>query len=142
MKTMTRAAVGAFAIAAVTVGPVAAAHADPSNLDALPITVTCDNGVSYHAVTNGNGNWTPAHDLNSQSVVVPVEFGTQTFSVYDADGNLIDQEIQGPSAKPGALAGNKHATLLCDFGGAVDGPDGMKFVLSGSVLGFMTPSGQ
>ncbi|WP_297777021.1 hypothetical protein [Mycobacterium sp.] len=130
---------GAAAAAVLGLSAWTPAHADPMNAkNALPIQVSCDNGHTYDAVANGNGAWTPAHDLNSQAILVPVSFGEVTFTVYDPAGNIIDQETSPPTAKPGASAHNKHATTGCDFAGAVTAPDGSSFSISGSVVGFVT----
>lgn len=142
MKTGIRGALVAFAVAAVSIGSMAAAHADPINAkSSFPLTITCDNGFTYQAVTNGQGNWTPAHDLNSQTTLVPLSFGTQTFTVYDPAGNIISQQSTQPSAKT-AVDSNKHATASCTFTGSQTAPDGSVFMLNGSVIGFATPNGQ
>jgi hypothetical protein len=115
------------------------AHADPANAkNALPITVTCDNGHTYAAVANGNGAWTPAHDTGSTATLIPVAFGEETFTVTDADGNVIDQETSPPSAKNGAAAHNKNATVNCSFTGGATAPDGTTFTIEGTVRGFVT----
>ena len=35
------------------------------------VPITCDNGHTYDAVVNGNGQFSPAHDVNSRAVLVP-----------------------------------------------------------------------
>jgi hypothetical protein len=141
MHTTTRATLGAAAAAILGLATWAPAHADPSNArDALPITIDCDNGQSYTAVANGSGAWTPAHDLNSTAMLIPVSFGEVTFTVYDPDGNIVDQEIQPPMAKAGASAHNKHAATNCSFSGGATFPDGSMFTIVGSVTGFVTPA--
>lgn len=135
-------AIGLACFIAPTVLVSTAAHADPVNAPgSLQITLTCDDGSTYEVVTIGNGHWTPAHDVNGQSTLVPLSFGTQTFTVYDAAGNVVDQESVPPSAK-GALDSNKHATAFCTFTGSQTAPDGSRFVLNGSVIGFATPNGR
>jgi hypothetical protein len=140
MHVRTRVALAAMAAAALGLGAATAAQADPANAkNSLPITITCDNGTTYHAVTNGNGHWTPAHDLNSQTTLVPLSFGTQTFTVLDPAGNVVDQESTPPVAKT-AVDSNKNATISCTFTGSMTQPDGSMFVLTGSVVGFATPN--
>lgn len=140
MHTTLRVMTGAAAATVLGLSTWVPAHADPAGAkNSLPIQISCDNGQTYDAVANGNGAWTPAHDLNSTAILVPVSFGVQTFTVYDPDGNVIDQETTPPSAKPGAIAHNKHATTSCDFGGMITAPDGSTFSISGSVVGFVTP---
>lgn len=140
MHIRTGAALGVIAAVTLGLGTATAAHADPANAkNSFPITVSCSNGTTYHAVTNGNGSWTPAHDLNSQTTLVPLSFGAQTFTVYDPQGNIVDQESTPPSAK-GAVSSNKHATLSCTFTGSQTAPDGSMFTIAGSVVGFATPN--
>ncbi len=140
MHIWNRLAFGAAATAVLGLGTVTTAHADPVNAkNAFPITITCDNGSTYEAVANGNGAWTPAHDLGSTSVLVPLAFGEQTFTVYDPQGNIVDQETAPPSAK-GAAGHNPNGTTSCDYYGSMTAPDGSTFTIQGSVLGFVTPN--
>jgi predicted metal-dependent enzyme (double-stranded beta helix superfamily) len=135
MRVMT----GAAAAAVLGLSAWAPAQADPTNAkNALQLTVPCDNGHTYSVVTNGSGAWTPAHDLNSTATLIPVSFGEETFTIYAPDGTVVDQETQAPTAKAGASAHNKHATLSCTFSGSQTAPDGSMFVISGSVVGFVT----
>lgn len=55
--------------------PVSTAGADPK--PDLAITLYCggEEGETVHVSVGGNGDWTPAHDLNSTSVGVPIAFG-------------------------------------------------------------------
>src|SRR4051794_23921125 len=131
----TAAVVGTWAAVGMT-----PASADPAK--GLPISIECDNGTTYTAVSNGNGNWTPAHDLNSTAVLIPTSFGEQTITITDADGNVIDSEtdpgVTKASTKPRAT------TINCDFSGSatfVDpelGP--LTFTVTGTVTGFVTPA--
>jgi hypothetical protein len=135
---VTLAAAGAAVLGLATIAPV---QADPSRAkNALPLQVFCDNGQSYDAVANGNGAWTPAHDLSSSSILVPVSFGTVTVTIRDPEGNIVDRETDPPSAKPGASAHNRHATTNCEFVGTATAPDGSTFTIDGTVVGFVTPN--
>jgi hypothetical protein len=62
---------GFLVLATVVVGGAAGvATADPTNApNSAPITITCGN-TTYHAVVNGNGLWSPAHDLNSNIAAI------------------------------------------------------------------------
>ena len=141
MHTCTRIALGAAAAAVLGLAMIAPAQADPAHAkNALPLQISCDNGQSYVAVANGSGAWTPAHDLSSSSILVPVSFGTQTVTIRDPEGNIVDQETVPPSAKPGASAHNKHATTNCEFVGTATAPDGSTFTVDGTVVGFVTPN--
>src|SRR4051812_33687608 len=82
----TALAVGAWAAVGMT-----PASADPAK--GLPISIACDNGVTYSAVSNGNGAWTPAHDLNSNAMLIPTSFGDVTTTITDSDGNVLDTEV-------------------------------------------------
>ena len=138
--TMTRVMLGAATAAVLGFVTIPPAQADPSGaMNAFPLQVSCDNGQVYEAVANGNGAWTPAHDLNSASILVPVSFGTVTFTIRDPEGNIVDQETEPPSAKTGASANNPNATTNCQFVGMVTAPDGSTFTVEGTVVGFVTP---
>jgi hypothetical protein len=117
------------------------AHADPSGApEAIPLTVTCDNGVVYDVVSNGNGSWTPAHDLDSTSTLVPVAFGESTFTVTDASGTVLDTETQPASSKGQSGSQARATDISCSYtGGATDPVSGMTFTISGTVEGFVTP---
>jgi hypothetical protein len=139
MHTTMRFMTGAAAAAVLGLGAWAPAHADPVNAkNAFPIQISCDNGQSYVAVANGNGNFTPAHDLSSTAILVPIAFGPITFTVTAPDGTILDQETDPATAKPGASMHNKHAATNCDFAGSATAPDGTTFSIEGSVTGFVT----
>lgn len=128
------------AAAALIAWSAGAASADPTNAkNAFPIQVACDNGHTYNAVANGSGHFTPAHDLDSNAVVVPVAFGETTFTVTDPDGNVVDSETDPPASK-GSSAKNPNATTNCSFSGSVTDPDGFTFSTSGTATVMITPS--
>lgn len=139
MHTTLRVITGAAAAALLGLSAAGPAQADPVHAkNAFPFQVVCDNGQSYDAVANGNGTFTPAHDVSSQAVLVPVAFGPITFTVTDAGGTILDQETSPPTAKPGAAAHNKNATVNCEFSGSQTAPDGTTFSIDGTVTGFVT----
>jgi hypothetical protein len=139
MHTSLRVMTGAAAAAVLGLSAWVPAQADPANAkNAFPIQVSCDNGHTYNAVVNGNGAWTPAHDLDSTAMLIPVAFGEQTFTVTAPDGTILDQETSPPTAKPGASAHNKNATVNCEFAGSQTAPDGTTFTITGTVQGFVT----
>jgi len=130
--------VAATALVATSAG---VASADPVNArDALPIQIACDNGQTYTAVANGNGNFTPAHDLDSNAILVPVSFGPITFTLTDPNGVIIDQETD-PAASKGSSASNPNASTSCSFSGGATAPDGTTFSIVGTVTGMVTPLG-
>jgi len=127
---------------ATTMLAVAPAHADPTGAQgSLELTVTCDNGVAYHVVSNGNGGWTPAHDLDSTSVLVPVAFGESTFTITDSDGNVVESDTTPATTKGQAGKQVRGTAISCSYaGGATDPESGMTFAISGTVMGFATPA--
>jgi hypothetical protein len=140
-------------VALVVVVPVMAgsAGADPTHAkNAAPITLVCDNGQTYNAVTNsGNSNvqtFSPAHDIASTSVLVPTSFGPFSGTITDSSGAVIDQFTDPPATK-----GNSHgagsAPINCTFsfsetftvtetGGDLP-PGTYTFTGSGSATGFI-----
>jgi hypothetical protein len=129
-----------FAATTLIATSAGAASADPVNAkDALPLQITCDNGHTYTAVGNGNGNFTPAHDLDSNAILIPVAFGEITFTVTDPSGTVVDQETQPPTSK-GNSAMNPNVTINCSFSGGATAPDGFTFTIAGTVAGLVTPA--
>ncbi|HEV8527013.1 MAG TPA: hypothetical protein VGS60_05585 [Actinomycetes bacterium] len=126
--------------AALIAWSASAATADPTNAkDTIPIQLACDNGHTYTVVANGNGQFTPAHDLDSNAVVVPVAFGEITATVTDPDGNVVESETDPPASK-GSSAKNPNATTNCSFSASATDPDGFTFSLSGTATVMITPS--
>src|SRR5215471_14447727 len=120
-----------FAFAGIV---IAGATADPSGAkNSAPVMVVCGN-TTYHAVANGNGQWTPAHDLNSNKILVPVVFGEQTQVITDAHGNQTTQTF--PGATKGSAAPKGQPEVNCsyhiDFGPF---PDGSSATVDGTVTG-------
>src|SRR5687767_8501399 len=76
----------------VAAGLTLAVAAGPAGADPVQETIPldCDNGVSYTAVVNGNGDFTPARDADSNSVLIPLAFGDFSGTVTDAQGNVVD----------------------------------------------------
>jgi hypothetical protein len=115
------------------------AMADPSgakNSEVVPLTC---GGATYTLITNGNGDFTPGHDANSNAIFVPVWFGPFTGTITDEDGNVIDS-FTDPAQTKGA---GKNADIECTFTitATFDDPDlgTLTFTGSGSVTGFSTP---
>jgi hypothetical protein len=133
-------AVALAAALAAVVGLPAAANADPSGPRSSPITVACDNGVTYYGTVIGNGAWGPAHDGASTAMLIPVWFGPETDVVTDDAGNVLDTEVVPPRAK-GAVAGhNKNATVTCSYSLSFSPAPDFNLSITGTVLGFVTPN--
>jgi hypothetical protein len=140
--------VAAVTVLAATVGltaGVAAAGAPQQDT----VTVTCGS-QTFTANVRGNGPFTPAHVIDSTTMLIPVSFGSSTYSVYDPAGNLVDQFTDpGPQLKGKKGTGVKN-TVDCTYagGGVSDGSDpegppaGYTFQFSGEVTGFITPRGR
>jgi hypothetical protein len=127
-------------VLATVVSGVAAgvAAADPVNAPkSAPITITCGNTI-YHAVVNGNGAWSPAHDLNSTSILIPVSFGVETDVFTDPGGTAHPSTL--PARTKGSSAPNGGTLLACSYHLGFSFPDGSSFTADGTVTGFVTPA--
>lgn len=124
----------ALSMTALAAGP---ANADPLNAkNASPITLNCGGG-DIDAVTNGNGGFTPAHDVDGTGVFVPVLFGPQTGVFTDPEGNEFpfsdDTFVAKGSANP-----HGRTILDCTFHADLTFPDGATLVVDGEVTGFFS----
>jgi hypothetical protein len=113
--------------------------------DVLP--VECDNGESYSVVVNGNGEYTPARDTGSTTVLVPISFGNFSYHIVLPDGAVIDGSDPGAEYKGhGAVAQhNPRDTVSCTFGETTtvteegdEFPVGTVETFSGEVTGYLT----
>jgi hypothetical protein len=124
-------------VALITLGAPAAA--DPSNpKNSSVLELDCDTGT-FEVVVNSNGDWSPAHDVDSNAIFVPTWFGEGTGTVTDSEGNVIDSFTEPPATK----GAGKHAIIHCTFedSGTFQDPElgELTFSFSGSVAGFVTP---
>lgn len=85
----------------MTAGPAAAAPTGAHDAGLIPVTVVC-GGVTYQIVTNGQGRFTPAHDVATNAILVPSQFGVATIVVTDTEEyesgrfvSAVDSEMQG-----------------------------------------------
>lgn len=136
---MTRLRLGFLLLSMVVAGAAAGmAAADPAKAPgSTPITITCGS-ATYHAVVNGNGAWSPAHDLNSNSILIPVAFGVETDVFTDPSGN-VTTSTNPPRAK-GSSAPKGAPLLNCSYHLALSFPDGSSVTVDGTVTGFVTPA--
>lgn len=125
--TLVMLAVGLFAALAQS------AAADPVNAkDAGFFTAVCGS-TQVHVVVNGNGDFTPAHDLNSTAVFVPTSIDL-TFAFTPTGGSMQTEHFVG--SKPNTPKNGKIVTCSLPAGlNTISGPDGT-FVASGTVTGF------
>ena len=126
-----------------TLGLAAPAIADPGD-SSNPIVLVCDNGHTYNATVAGNGAFTPAHDLGSNSILVPTEFGEIHGTVTSATGTLL-AEFTDPPATKGNSTKPRATSTSCTFSLSLTAFDEefgqvVTFSLSGSVTGFVTPA--
>ena len=121
-------------VAAVAVG---SASADPSGAkNSLPVTLDCGSGL-IDTVTNGNGGFTPTHDLDSTGVYIPVEFGPQT-GVSTPPGGPPEPFSDSEFLHKGSANPQGKTILDCTFHVDVTFPDGATLVVDGQVSGFVT----
>jgi hypothetical protein len=116
------------------------ASADPQGEEIL---IACDNGVTYHASINGNGPWSPAHDLASTQVLIPLALGEFHGTLTDQSGAVID-EFTDPATTKGSSGNHTRATTTsCSFtinSTFVDPKLGtLHFLGVGTVTAFVTP---
>jgi hypothetical protein len=128
---------GFLALAMVVAGAAAGvAAADPANApNSAPVTITCGSTI-YNAVVNGNSAWAPAHDLNSNSVLIPVAFGVETVVVTDTSGTTTSTN---PAEDKGRSAPHGGQAVSCSYHLAFSFPGG-SVVINGTVTGFVTPA--
>ena len=127
-------------VIASSIASAGAVSADPKG-EVVPLV--CDNGVTYQVAVNGNGEFSPGHDLASTSVLVPTAFGEFHGTVTDSAGNVVD-EFTDPAITKGSSGDQARATTTtCTFT-VTDtfqdpelGP--LTFTAEGSVTAFVTP---
>ena len=114
------------------------AQADPGEAVA---TLTCGSTTYEIALGDGRGDFTPAHDANSNAVFSPTAFGDFHGSVYDGSGVLVDSFTEEGDAEKGS-SGKNRDTVDCTYrfdevsdGSDPEFPAGYRFVGTGSVTG-------
>jgi hypothetical protein len=138
-RMMMRVCTGVTAAAVLGLTALAPAHADPGHAKhALQLQIGCDNGHAYAAVTNGNGRFTPAHDVASTKVLVPVAVSEALVTVLDADLNVLDQWTNPAAAKRGVMRHHKKALTTCDVIGFEPRPDGTTMTVQESMVAFVS----
>lgn len=132
--------VGLLVAAGLAVVVAAPAGAAPVR-ETVPLV--CDNGKTYTAEVNGNGNFTPARDVASNTVLVPLAFGDFSGTVTDSEGNVVD-EFSDPGIAKGQSGKNAKNTITCTFEfNETFTEEGETYTFSGggSVTGYTTPRG-
>ena len=136
MRPSVRLTMAAALTLPLAAGVVAPASAAPAR--AAFVTVQCGSTL-YQTWVNGNGQWSPAHDLGSTSMLVPLAFGPSTFTITDPNGVVVDSGTD-PEAAKGESA-NAAGAQWCTYWLSVTDGDGFTFSVSGPVLGKVTPIG-
>ena len=128
-------------LALCAIGMVAgAAAADPGG---DPIELTCGE-ATFSVVTSGNGQFTPAHDVDSNTVFIPLSFGEFHGTIRDADDVIID-DFTEPATQKGKAGAHSKDTVSCTYviSEVGDGsdflPEGWTFVGEGTVVGTVAP---
>ena len=135
----------ALAITMASVSSVAGiASADPVGSPvSFVVSLACDNGVNYEVIVSGNGPFAVAHDLASNSILVPTGFGEFHGVLTDAEGNVVD-EFTDPPVTKGNATRDRATSATCTF--EVEEtftiPELGLVTLhgEGSVIGFVTPA--
>jgi hypothetical protein len=129
-RRLLLAAACASVVAAIVL-PVAGA--DPGNAkNSSFITAVCA-GHTVMVVVNGNGEFTPAHDVNSTAVFVPTAFNT-TFTFTPTGG--VPMPETDTSAKNAPI--KNTVTCAIPLQTLFSGPEGT-VTIQGTVTGFFTP---
>ncbi len=123
---------------------VGAAGADPKG---EVLELVCNNGQTYTVATNpGSGSFTPAFDVDSNSVLVPVTFGAFTGTLFDDEGNVVESFTE-PAESKGRSAQRLRNAVTCSFtvdevsdGSDPEFPEGYRFVGGGTVVVKVTPA--
>lgn len=130
---------GAGLAVAAALSISAPASADPKT---EPIEIACDNGATYWAVANGHGVFTPAHDVDSTSILNATSFGEFHGVITDSTGAVLDEftdpaVAKGSSTKPRATSISCTYVIVAHFDDPDLGP--LTFTGTGTVDGFVTP---
>ena len=132
---LTRVIAAGATIAAIAATPAFGA----AEKETIPLE--CDNGNSYVVEVNGNGDFTPARDTESNSVFVPLAFGDFVSTVTFPDGTSITETEPGIAKGKGNAGKKTGDTVTCTF--SFEGTeDGVHFEGGGSVTGYITPGGR
>jgi hypothetical protein len=138
MKVFRRCAVVAAGIGALvaTSLPMAGSAAAAQPFEA---TLKCDNGELYEVEGNGNGDFTPVRDKNSNRVFVPISFGDFSGAIFDTNDVVVDTFTEEGTFEKGSGKQKSDAVCAFEFSEVSDGSDpefpaGFTFVGTGTVV--------
>jgi hypothetical protein len=121
--------------AALAAGAAAAAPVNAPN--AQTVALDCGEAGTFQVVVNGDGAWSPGHDLSSNAILIPVSFGETTGTVRDAAGNVVDEFTDPAMTKGQGKARASHRNPIdCTYTLSF-AEDGNTITVSGSVTGFI-----
>ena len=118
------------ALAAIAIAPTAGA--DPINAkNSLQLQAFCGT-QTLNVVVNGNGEFTPAHVIDSTSVFIPTAFDI-TFTFAPPGGPTMIQHDTSVKSAP------LQNTMICNIPFKSFPSPGGTFTIQGMVTGFLTP---
>ena len=139
-----RRAVTAMVVGGVVIaGSAGAAGADPKG---MPVDLHCGDD-HYSVVTAGNGAFTPAHDLASNTVFIPVVFGAFRGTLTNLDTDVVETFVDPMIVHKGNAHPRGRTPMECTYTfvdeftataedeGLIPGDD-YRFVGTGEVTGF------
>jgi len=126
---------GALALVGASVALASPAMADPVKGGAV-IPLTCSDGTAYNVAVNGSGAFSPAHDIASTKLFIPVSFPSSLVTVTDTEtGEILDQFFDEE------MVATKHANkgqgepLGCYYEASfVDEEEGVTYIVVGNVF--------
>lgn len=128
----------AVALAALALSAGLSSAAPVNAPRATPITIECGSAGTFEAVTVGNGEFTPAHDLNNNRVLIPVSIGPTTFTARDAEGNVVFEETETTVRTKGHARPRGRTLLNCTFTLTFPTEEGGTATVTGSAVGFLS----
>ena len=108
------------------------AGADPTNAKNAQLLQAVCGTKTFNVVVNGNGEFTPAHLIDSTSVFIPTSFDV-TFTFTPTGGSTMTET--DTSAKAAPLQDTISCTIPFQ---SFPSPFGT-FTIEGTVTGFLTP---
>ena len=120
------------------------AHADPLTPASDTFDLVC-GGDTFEVVVSGNGLFTPAHDVDSNTVFVPTSFGDTDVTVRIADTGEVIDEFTDPAMWKGKATKERRTSTSCTYTIVFEFHDEeleehLLITASGSVEGFYTPA--
>jgi hypothetical protein len=122
MKVVRKLALGTVALVTAIGGSVLVAGPAAAHEGEETFPVDCGDSGVFELRTHGNGEFTAAQDVHSNTVLVPVAFGDFTGVITDAEGNVVDSFTE-PGVRKGSGKQKFDATCTFAFTFVSDGSD-------------------